>query len=158
VARLRQQAERDLSTGAFDGAREALTQAIAVDRTSGEQIEARLKARNLSEAESLATRAGLARTRGDYRGAALEGRTRERAPLDWAQTQAERGARNRDPLAWASMRKQSRERAQRARHQGKQDAPSTPSWRSTDTQAPRMRLSSTARDCPVLVSLGTMPR
>lgn len=72
VARLRQQAERDLSIGAFDAAREALTQAIAVDRTSGEQIEARLKERNLSEAESLATRAGLARTRGDYRGAAAD--------------------------------------------------------------------------------------
>jgi uncharacterized caspase-like protein len=52
VADLRRQAERELSLGAFDAARAALMAAIEVDRTFGEQLEARLKERNLSELQA----------------------------------------------------------------------------------------------------------
>jgi uncharacterized caspase-like protein len=72
IATLRQQAEQQLSLGAFDAARAALTQAIDVDRNSGEQLETRLKERNLSEAASHAARAGVARTRLEYRVAAAD--------------------------------------------------------------------------------------
>jgi uncharacterized caspase-like protein len=72
VSRLRGDAAHHLSIGAFDAAREALTRAIEVDHASGEEIEARLKERNLSEAASRAARAGVARTRLDYRAAAAD--------------------------------------------------------------------------------------
>jgi tetratricopeptide (TPR) repeat protein len=72
VAALRKQAEQQLSLGAFDTARAALTLAIEVDRNSGERLETRLKERNLSEAASHAARAGVARTRLEYRVAATD--------------------------------------------------------------------------------------
>jgi uncharacterized caspase-like protein len=72
VAALRKQAEQQLSLGAFDAARAALTQAIDVDRNSGERLETRLKERNLSEAASRAARAGVSRTRLEYRVAAAD--------------------------------------------------------------------------------------
>jgi uncharacterized caspase-like protein len=72
VAALRKEAEQQLSLGAFDAARAALTQAIDVDRKSGERLEAPLKERNLSEAASRAARAGVARTRIEYRSAAAD--------------------------------------------------------------------------------------
>jgi uncharacterized caspase-like protein len=72
VARLRARAEHDLSVGAFEAARAALTEAIEVDRAAGERIEARLKERNLSQAASLSARAGVALTRLDYRAAGAD--------------------------------------------------------------------------------------
>jgi uncharacterized caspase-like protein/exonuclease VII small subunit len=72
VSSLRTQAEQQLSLGAFDAARAALTQAIDVDRNSGEKLEARLRERNLSEAASRAARAGVSRTRLEYRVAATD--------------------------------------------------------------------------------------
>ena len=72
VAQLRAQAERDLSNGNFETARGALTQAIDLDRNSGEQLEARLRERNLSEAASRSIRAGIARSHLEYRDAAAD--------------------------------------------------------------------------------------
>jgi uncharacterized caspase-like protein len=72
VARLRAQAEHDLSLGNFEAARDLLTRAIEIDRHSGEQLEARLKERNLSEAANLSMRAGIASTRLAYRDAATD--------------------------------------------------------------------------------------
>jgi uncharacterized caspase-like protein len=70
VARLRAEADQDLSLGALEAARAALTRAIAVDADSGEKLEARLKERKLSEAASHAARAGILRTHLEYRAAA----------------------------------------------------------------------------------------
>ena len=69
VSRLRAEAEHDLSVGAFEAARMALTEAIEVDRRAGERIETLLKERNLSEAASLAARGGVALTRLEYQAA-----------------------------------------------------------------------------------------
>ncbi len=72
VTALRKQAEQQLSLGAFDAARVALTKAIEVDHNSGERLEVRLKERNFSEAASYATRAGVAVTLLNYRAAAVD--------------------------------------------------------------------------------------
>src|SRR5262249_40874248 len=72
VAKLRVDAENQLALGAFDGARALLTKAIDVDHSSGEQLEARLKERNVSEAASHAARAGVAQTRLKYLEAATD--------------------------------------------------------------------------------------
>jgi uncharacterized caspase-like protein len=72
VARLRSEAEHNLSLGAIDAARLALTRAIDVDHAASEALEQRLNARRLSEAASHAARAGVARTRLAYREAARD--------------------------------------------------------------------------------------
>src|SRR5690606_29090829 len=72
VSRLRRQAEHDLSLGAFGKARAALTAAIALDHDSVEELEARLRERKLSQAATLAVRAGVSRARLDYREAAAD--------------------------------------------------------------------------------------
>jgi uncharacterized caspase-like protein len=72
VARLRSEAEHDLSLGAIDAARLALTRAIDIDHAASEALEQRLNTRRLSEAATHAARAGLARTRLAYREAARD--------------------------------------------------------------------------------------
>jgi uncharacterized caspase-like protein len=72
VARLRSEAEHDLSLGAIDAARLALTRAIDIDHAASEALEQRLNARRLSEAASHAARAGVARTGLAYREAARD--------------------------------------------------------------------------------------
>jgi uncharacterized caspase-like protein len=59
VGRLRAQAQHDLSIGAFESARAALTRAIAVDYKAGRTLETRLNERKLSEAASYAARASV---------------------------------------------------------------------------------------------------
>jgi uncharacterized caspase-like protein len=70
VARLRSEAEHNLSLGALDAARLALTRAIDVDHAASEALEERLRTRKLSEAASRAARAGVERTHLEYREAA----------------------------------------------------------------------------------------
>jgi uncharacterized caspase-like protein len=72
VTQLRSQAEYNLSLGAIEAARSALTRAIEVDQASGDTLEARLKVRKLSQAASYAARAGVARTVVKYRAAASD--------------------------------------------------------------------------------------
>jgi uncharacterized caspase-like protein/uncharacterized protein YqhQ len=72
VARLRSEAEHDLSLGALDAARSALTRAIDVDHAASEALEERLRTRKLSEAASRAARAGVERTHLAYRDAARD--------------------------------------------------------------------------------------
>jgi uncharacterized caspase-like protein/exonuclease VII small subunit len=95
VGQLRAQAERDLSNGNFESARAALTQAIEIDRNSGEQLETRLRERNLSEAASRSIRAGIARSHLEYRTAA--------ADLSAAADLAERWDK---PVAWTYRKNQ----------------------------------------------------
>jgi len=67
VARLRAEAEHDLSLGAAKGARAALTRAIEVDQGSSVALEARLKDGKLSEAASHVGRDGVALTHLEHR-------------------------------------------------------------------------------------------
>lgn len=70
VGALRKQAEEQLALGALDAARQALTEAIDLDDAA--ELEARLKEKNLSKAESLAARAGVARVGLRYLDAAAD--------------------------------------------------------------------------------------
>jgi uncharacterized caspase-like protein len=83
VSRLRAQSEQELSIGAFEAARNSLSQAIEVDRAAGERIEARLMERNLSEAASLAARAGVALTHLDHRSAVADLAAARRLAARW---------------------------------------------------------------------------
>ncbi|MGH1423944.1 MAG: caspase family protein, partial [Pseudooceanicola sp.] len=66
VTRLRDVAAQKLDLGDFTGAIAALDLAVERDRTSGERLESNLITRRLSEAESLALKAGVAETALDY--------------------------------------------------------------------------------------------
>jgi tetratricopeptide (TPR) repeat protein len=88
VTRLRAQAESALSLGAFEAARSALTKAIEVDGNSSDRLTERLKERNLSQAASLAARAGVARTRLEYRAAATDLKAAAKLAERWDLTDA----------------------------------------------------------------------
>ncbi|MES0198859.1 caspase family protein [Mesorhizobium sp. M0011] len=66
VTKLRENAEKSLSLGAFTEARQSLAEAIAVDRAAGDALAGNLVARRLSEAASYVSDAGIARSQLDY--------------------------------------------------------------------------------------------
>ncbi len=69
VTRLRTQAEEKLALGAFEEARQLLSDAASIDASSSEALAANLVKRRLSEAATHAADGGIARAQLDYAGA-----------------------------------------------------------------------------------------
>lgn len=69
VTRLRDEAQRSLSLGAFDKARGSLAEAARIDAESSDALAGKLVARRISEADSHQATAGVALAQLDYTGA-----------------------------------------------------------------------------------------